>query len=661
MTSNPRLALYLSRAYQLRGRNDEAIVLLNDVVQLFGKTGDHAMEMRALMGRSASLRFKGAYQMAVRDSRRALDLAKGYGTVLEQADAHVHLGSAYAQQGRYPPAEKEFRAALSGYQQEGNLFQLSEVHKRLGSIYSGLANYSRAAAHFDLARQCWEKLGNQNELCVTLNNMCYLYCQQGEYATAEPLALEAISLGKATGSLRDEAYAIVTLADVQRERGAYTESLQTTERGLKLARQCMETQLITYGLVIMGETYRLIGNVDKARSLLNEGLAMADEHDQEFEHGLGLVSLGIIDYQTRNYESSEATLDRACEALTRLGQKRALATARLHLAYALFLSKKYTASLAQVEKVAQICGELGHHRFLALQARAVPLLVQYAAKRSKHGDFFEQLMTQSDLDLSDQETRAAADVSAGKREISSAPRLEAHTLAKMNVYLNGSYILGNAWGSAKAMEMLLYMLYGRHPLHKEKIVEALWPNISSSKVNSNFHSTLYRMRAALYPHCVERDGEHYRLNPEWTYSLDVHEFERLLAESGRTGESSAERESRLSSAVEIYQGPFLEEVDSEWSNGLRSDLEFKFLKAVQDLAYLHEAKGEFNQGIALLERVIATDELQEEAYYKIIDLHLAADDRASAAAMHRRCLSLFGDATDLADAPEIRRLLARLG
>jgi two-component SAPR family response regulator len=230
----------------------------------------------------------------------------------------------------------------------------------------------------------------------------------------------------------------------------------------------------------------------------------------------------------------------------------------------------------------------------------------------------------------------------------------------LRIGLDGKPIPTAAWGSAKAREMFLFMLYKRLPLHKEKIVEALWPEISSSKANSNFHSTLYRMRAALYPNCVDRDGENYQLNSSWSYWLDAHQFQRLLEQADRLAEDAPEKENILANAIDLYRGPFLEDLDSEWCRGYRTEWEAKFLKAVSWLAKRHEERREYSQSLALLEKALAVDELQEELHYRVMDLCLKQGDSVAASRAYRRCLSVFGEVTTLPQAPEVARLLARL-
>ena len=54
------------------------------------------------------------------------------------------------------------------------------------------------------------------------------------------------------------------------------------------------------------------------------------------------------------------------------------------------------------------------------------------------------------------------------------------------------------------------------------------------------------------------------------------------------------------------------------------------------------------------------DEQQEEVYYKVMDHYLKLGDRAAAARVYRRCLSVFDETTPLSHAPETKGLLSRL-
>ena len=230
----------------------------------------------------------------------------------------------------------------------------------------------------------------------------------------------------------------------------------------------------------------------------------------------------------------ESSLSRkGLRLLSLSGQLRFLAKARLHLAQALFLSKSYGEALAQMDLLSEHCAELGFDRFLVPDGRYVFPLIQLAATHSKNNEFFEQLAAQIDqTPIHSSDRRGRTGPATPEKVAVAAPMLEVSTLGVLRVTLDGNVIANTSWGSSKAREMLLFMLCKKEPLHKEKIVESLWPEISVSKANSNFHSTLYRLRSALYPNCVDRDGEVYQLNPAWNFWIDM-EGVRAPACSGR--------------------------------------------------------------------------------------------------------------------------------
>lgn len=658
--TKPKLLLQLASVYQRRGHNDAAIKLLTQVIDVFKQDNEPVLEAQALMRRSVALRAKGANQMAVRDARQSLSLAEKHGTIKDQADARNHLGRAYGTQGKFPRAEKEFRLALEGYQQEGDLYQLSHTHGMLGIVYTDMANFGQATSHFEFATQGWRKLENQSELSLTLNNMAMLYYEQGRYKDAERVANESIVLSQATNSIRNECYALSALGDVYLERGEYQAAMETFQKGLDLARECTQTSQVSYCLIGLGRTNHLMGDSHQAKALLREGLVLAHDLDLDKELGMAYTSLGIIEAEVQNYEESLAILQRASTILERSRQMRNLARARFHLAHTFFQTKNYADALEQLGTVAQICKEIDQSLFLIEDAKHATLMVQYAAvNNSASRDFFARLKDDVNKDSTGSTEDDSPEMDSSSQSLT-APTIEVLGFNSTRIILDGNPILSTAWGSAKAREMFLFMVFKGEAIHKDKIVEALWPHISPSKANANFHSTLHRMKSALYPDCVERDGEYYQLNSQWQYTFDVHTFEDLLRNADNAPYESNEREQLMLAAIDAYMGTLLEDLDSGWCNQLRTELEFKFWKAVNDIADRYKERGDVKESIVILEKAIEIDEFQEEVYYKIMDLYLEIEDTASATRIYRRCTSIFGETVQMFDSAKVANLLSNI-
>ncbi|MCH9009157.1 MAG: tetratricopeptide repeat protein [Chloroflexi bacterium] len=654
----PKLLLYLATGYQRKGKNDDAIRLLTQVIEDFQAGGDFVLEAQALMRRSVALRAKGAAQMAVRDAQQALALTMDHGTLKEQADARSHLGRAYGHQGKLPRAERELRQALDGYQQEGDLYQISHTHGMLGFANTELGELTKAMTHFEMAVQGWRQVGNQSELSLTLYNMACLYFQEGRYEEAERTTEEAYVLAVETNSIRNQSYALTTRADIHREQGHYEEALSTYQQALQLARECTEAPVICYCSIGTGETYRLMGDLQSATVVLRESIALAGELDKESDLAVAYTCLGILECDMQRLDEGIALLVRAVEILDRAMQRKDLARARFHLAHALFTTRRYGEAIEQLQSVAQLCESLGQHRFLIEDSKRAALMVQHAAVTKVEGMSFYAGLRDEVNRLSLEESASLEDGEEAQLPSLTAPRIEVRGLGALRISLDGNPILNSAWGSSKAREMFLFLLACNEPVHKGRVVEALWPLISSSKANSNFHSTLYRMRSALYPNCVERDGELYQLNPDWQYSFDLHEFGQLIQDSDELPVGGSEREDTLRSAIALYKGPLLEEFESDWCAQLNIDLGFKFWKAVTALADAHEDRGEVPGSISILERALEVDELEEDIYYKIVELYIDVKNAAAAARTYRKCLSLFGKTIPITASPRLRSFLA---
>src|SRR5262249_53354019 len=99
----------------------------------------------------------------------------------------------------------------------------------------------------------------------------------------------------------------------------------------------------------------------------------------------------------------------------------------------------------------------------------------------------------------------------------------------------------DAWTTKRAHDILCFIASRRHRrASKDTSIETFWGEADFDVVARNFHPTVSHIRKALNSNqplkqnfLLYRDGD-YVLNPDFTYSIDIEEFDRLVAE----GESS---------------------------------------------------------------------------------------------------------------------------
>ncbi len=83
-------------------------------------------------------------------------------------------------------------------------------------------------------------------------------------------------------------------------------------------------------------------------------------------------------------------------------------------------------------------------------------------------------------------------------------------------------------------------------------------------------------------------------------------------------------------AVELYRGPYLEDVYSDWSLSLQEKLQGRYLQALARLARYHAACDEPREVLAYYERALAVDNAQEELHLEVMKLLVSLGEREAA-------------------------------
>lgn len=659
LAGEPKLTIWWIQAALRLGEKEQALRIASEAIERFQGEGNEQWLAQALVYRGSALRLAGYPQEAIRDLRQALKLSYTYpGSVTALAEARRQLGGVYGQQGEFSRAKRELEKSLSLYITTGDLFGLSMTHNQLGIAHAELGNLPKAALHFESARTGWQKLSNFSELSLTLNNLGMLYYLQAERELAIETLEKGIEIAQKGCLLQSESWALATLGDVRRDGGEYEAALELYHKALALAKQATEGYLVADTACAIGNTYRLMGRFRKAETLIKQAIAMAEERGEHYELGLYLSSLGVLKYQEEEFGEAIKLLTRACHLLRKSGNKRELVKAYLHLSNVLFCRKHFSQANRYLEVASRLLAELGYDDFLLPEAATLSSLIQFAASKRIGGTRF--------TDLKDK--LVSYQLLAGKpllrREHLSSrvplPEVKAYSFGPSEVFLDTRKIGGLEWRSKKAKEMLFYLLMHPGGRTKEQILEALWPELSITNQNSCFHSTLYRLRRALYQGCLVYQDGWYRLHSEGKFWFDAEEFERLLKQANHLPQESDARLSCLEKAIDLYRGSFLADFYTEWCEALRPNFELKYVRALSSLARHHAAKGDWSRCIDVLERILAVDIYNEEAHYELIKAYTLLGDRASALKCYCHYTDILERELGAKPSPEITRLITTL-
>ena len=184
-------------------------------------------------------------------------------------------------------------------------------------------------------------------------------------------------------------------------------------------------------------------------------------------------------------------------------------------------------------------------------------------------------------------------------------------LGQFRVRVDGRAVADAEWRRARSVVLVkLLALAGRHRLHREQAMEALWPEMAPEASSANLRKAIHFARRALGEHDVIRiENDVVALAPEQDLQIDVELFESAARRAIDASDVAA-----CARAADRYRGDLLpDDVYVEWTEATRERLR-------QLNARLLRAGG-------LWERVLAADPTDEEAQRAVMQAALDAGNR----------------------------------
>ncbi|HEU4758347.1 MAG TPA: tetratricopeptide repeat protein [Dehalococcoidia bacterium] len=640
LAAQPKLVFWKARVLYYLNQPDRALALLAGVIQSAEASSSGLALAEALITKGMCLRVKGDYQ----SSRQALSRARSL--VLEHdgpasllAEARKELGITLGMFGEFAQALEELKAVLDVYEALGDAYNTAHVHNQIGNALMALGRLSEAAVALDWARQRWLKLGNELQLLQTLNNLGLTYYLEGDYDRAEQVWRQAMDKTSLEASRKHESYLLVGLGDIRRDKGQYREALDMYQAALEASSMLDEAYIRIYIMDAVANSHRLMGDIGAAESWSKRAAAEAAERAGGFEGGLCALTRGLLLRDRGQLKEAAASLEESAKLLKKGGAKRELAAAYFHLAGVYFSLKRKRQALELLEMTAALVSDLGYDHFLRVEAARMPLLVQYAAANKLANGYFAQL-----LKVVKGPAPAPLKAAEGAAETEAGPSTAyAFGFGNLRVEMAGREITDLEWRSEKSKEMFVFFLCNRRPLRKDEIVTALWPDLPEDKTSSAFHSTLYRLRQALYPECIAKDSGRYILDPRGRFVFDVEEFQRALQEAAALPQGSPEALAGLARALELYKGSFAADFYTEWAESLRWQLEEQYMRLLTTLSTAYARAGEYKRSAELCQRLLDVDELNEAAWYRLMSNYIQSGHLEAARYCYNRYAQIVSD------------------
>jgi DNA-binding SARP family transcriptional activator len=212
-------------------------------------------------------------------------------------------------------------------------------------------------------------------------------------------------------------------------------------------------------------------------------------------------------------------------------------------------------------------------------------------------------------------------------------KLDVRCLGPSTIHKDGKII--DDWEGHLPRLLLIFALE-RPVVTRAEICQTFWPNLDSDQAVNVFHVTKRRLHKALGFDALIHEEGYYRVNPDMKVRYDVGEFVSALIK-GRLAEGDA-AEAAWQTAVDSYEGPFLQGHSEEWIKAQREAYQLGYLEAMMALANNRLQSNRPEHALRLLTQASNQHVEFEPLHREIMKLY-ASLGRRSEAASHYQMLA----------------------
>ena len=249
--------------------------------------------------------------------------------------------------------------------------------------------------------------------------------------------------------------------------------------------------------------------------------------------------------------------------------------------------------------------------------------------------------------------------------------LQIQTFGTFRVWCDGEEIDPSAWRREKSLHLLQFLITMRQQaphLHKEQIIDRLWPDLTLNEGDRDFKVALHNLNKVLEPKRKPRANPRFINRYDLTYGLNLEEvqidadaFETFLAAGNQNmPDNPAKATKSFRAALDLYQGDYIPERRFEdWCSSERERLQVLAMGVMTTVADLLVEENPL-ESIRLTQHVLNIDPVWENAYRTQMRAYQLQGNRPMAIKTYRRCAETLEEELGIPPLPETDKLYQQI-
>lgn len=657
---NPRALTHRAEVARLRGEYDAAQSLLRRSMALLRKQADPEGEAEALHSLATIARRRGNFDEVFSHLDEAKRLAGEQSSVLIKCGNT--RGLCLVAQGKWTEAEQEFRTALQLAEEQHDTHYARLIVHNLGLPPMMRGDFSEALRWLRrLLRNDRQTFPLPQEATAHLNMArCHFY--RGEFQDCERRLDWALELCQLFNLISLRAETFEAYGNLHRELGDTIRAAQFYERagrdydlaGIELSRQ----ELLDEQAVLKLQMGELAG----ARKLIEQLVNARRQSNDETGLYTSALTRGRVLIAQGEHDAARGDLEPALEYFRQHSFYYYEAQTCVELAQVDHAAGREVPMLERLRRALDLASRYDYDYWLKRKIAAVSHLFTLPE--------IAELMPPDLLEPTAMPTRPEPASPILATPLRAMADLTINLFGPVEVFRDlRRPFAADAWTTRRAHDILCFIASRQHRrASKDTIIETFWGDTDPDVVLKNFHPTVSHIRKALNSNqplklnfLLYRDGA-YLLNPELTYSIDIEDFDRLLAEgeAARRAKQTDLCVARFEAAIKLYRGEFMLGCYDDWAEEQRAYYLEQYLHMLETLVVEALNAEEWSRSLHLAQQILRVDAFREDIHCLVMRAHSAQGNLVAVREHYEKLRGLLRKELSIEPSAETQKIYRQL-
>jgi len=663
--AHPRAIANRAEVARLRGEYEAAQSMLKRAATLLQLANDKEGEAETLHSLATLARREADYPLAFTYLDRAIELTDANSAI--RTKCGNTRGLCLVAMGEWTAAEREFRSALQSAEERNDERYSRLIAHNLGTPAGIRGDFGEALRWLSRMLRSDLPASPLPQEAVAHLNMARCYIYRGDFEAAERHLDSALERCQLFNLVAARAETFETYGNLYRERGDIERANEYYERasraygeaGISLAR----TELFEERALLSLQ----VGDLVPARVLIDRLIsARPPEKDERGYHTASLTRGRILSMQGE-FELAHQELSHALQYFHDNSFYYYEAQACMAVAMCELKLNRELQMLEHLRRAVDLAVRYDYEYWLKRESLKNPELFSAEdAGELLPSDLREQLAGAQKPALKP----TAVQVSEIALTTKPVTDLTINMLGPVEIIRDPTRPLApDAWPTRRARDILCFITSRRHRrAPKDIIVDTFWGETDIEVVEKNFHPTVSHIRKALNSNqplkqnfLLYRDSD-YHFNPEFSYRIDIEEFDRLMdeGEKARRSRNFEECVKAYEGAVALYRGEFMQGSYEPWVEEQRTYYREQYLRLLEVLAGVAQKMGDWSKSMQLAQRILHEDQFREDIHCLVMRAHGALGNRGAVKEHYQGLRRLLKAELGVEPGPETRKLFQDL-